>query len=530
MAKKHMVYSKIKELQEAGFSQRNIANQLGISRSTVKRYLTKDPEEFSTWLASTEHRKQKLDIHKERILNWLRQYPDISTSQIHDWLEERKIFDIAESTLRRYVKGLRDEYQIPKVAGIPRQYEAIPDPPLGEQAQIDFGQSWVTTAIGSKIKLYVVAFVLSHSRYKYMEWWDHPYTTEMVIQAHENAFNFFEGKPKTIVYDQDRVLFVDENYGDILFTKAFEAYRQTQKFHVHACRGADPESKGRIENVIGFIKNNFAKHRIFTDLDHWNEQGQAWLRRKGNGKVHHTTKKIPAEVFQIEQKYLLPSISYSKSAASVSDDRITLRYVRKDNTVNYKTNRYSVPLGTYFQLTQVAVTVNDEDKLRILDPTTKEVLAEHDYCRQKGKLIQNRSHCRDRNKSINQIKEQLAKQFNHPDKAAEYFDAIHGKYPRYARDQLDLIEALFEKYPSKILDFTIEQCLEKNIISATGFRDFAKQSHRRIQINEAVKQIEEYALPPLSESVAQRLAGVQPEVRELTLYTDLLGGKSYHEQ
>lgn len=142
-----MTYSKIRELKADGFSQRKIAQRLGVSRSTVRRYLAKDSKAFSTWLAATKTRTQKLDGHKERILNWLRQYPNLSAAQIHDWLEERGFTNIAESTLRRYVKELRIDYQIPKESH-PREYEAIPDPPMGEQAQIDFGETWVPTPDG----------------------------------------------------------------------------------------------------------------------------------------------------------------------------------------------------------------------------------------------------------------------------------------------------------------------------------------------------------------------------------------------
>jgi hypothetical protein len=43
--------------------------------------------------------------------------------------------------------------------------------------------------------------------------------------------------------------------------------------------------------VVGFIKNNFAKHRVFMKLDTWNQQGWEWLHRTGNGRIHNTTKK-----------------------------------------------------------------------------------------------------------------------------------------------------------------------------------------------------------------------------------------------
>ena len=109
-----------------------------------------------------------------------------------------------------------------------------------------------------------------------------------------------------MVYDQDHLILVHENYGDLIFTQEFAVYVKRRNFQVHMCRKADPESKGQIENVVGFVKKNFARHRIYYGLDKLNEECLAWLERRGNGKVHQTTKKIPAQVFLVERKHLLP--------------------------------------------------------------------------------------------------------------------------------------------------------------------------------------------------------------------------------
>ena len=96
------------------------------------------------------------------------------------------------------------------------------------------------------------------------------------------------GIPNELVYDQDNLIVVSENAGDLILTAEFEAYRRHRNLTLHVCRKADPESKEKIENVVGFIKHNFAKHRIFTTIDAWNEQGWNWLRRTANGRVHNT--------------------------------------------------------------------------------------------------------------------------------------------------------------------------------------------------------------------------------------------------
>ena len=60
--------------------------------------------------------------------------------------------------------------------------------------------------------------------------------------------------PKQLVYDQDSVIVVSENNGDIIHTHAFAAFLQETKLDVLVCRKSDPQSKGKIEAVVRFIK------------------------------------------------------------------------------------------------------------------------------------------------------------------------------------------------------------------------------------------------------------------------------------
>ena len=110
-----------------------------------------------------------------------------------------------------------------------------------------------------------------------MEWLDRPFTTKDTIRSHENAFRYFGGMPEEMVYDQDNLIAVDENAGDFILTQDFQAYQQALGFDIYLCRGADPESKGKIERVVGYVKSNFAKNRVYDGLDDWNEKSRAWL-------------------------------------------------------------------------------------------------------------------------------------------------------------------------------------------------------------------------------------------------------------
>ncbi|GGK16510.1 hypothetical protein GCM10010965_06980 [Caldalkalibacillus thermarum] len=172
-----------------------------------------------------------------------------------------------------------------------RQYEAALDPPMGQQMQVDFGQATVRNTFHQPQKLWFMAYVLSHSRYKFMYWLDRPLTTADVIQVHEQAFAFYGGLPQEIVYDQDHLILVSENGEDLIYTKEFANYLAYRSFKVYMCKKGDPESKGKVENVVGYVKKNFARHRTYYNLAQWREDCLAWFERTGNGKVHQTTKK-----------------------------------------------------------------------------------------------------------------------------------------------------------------------------------------------------------------------------------------------
>ena len=56
---------------------------------------------------------------------------------------------------------------------------------------------------------------------------------------------------------------VSENRGDIIYTKDFKQFIEEMDLNMYVCRKSDPESKGKIENLIKFIKRNFLRIRDF---------------------------------------------------------------------------------------------------------------------------------------------------------------------------------------------------------------------------------------------------------------------------
>lgn len=184
-----------------------------------------DPDSFEKTIMN-RRRQRDLSLYEGVILDWLRQYPGMTASQVLDWLKEHYSVAVSERTTRRFVEQLRKQHDLPKNTAKVRHYLAMEDPPMGRQMQVDLGVVHVKDARTiSYRKLYCVACVLSHSRYKWGEWFTGPLTSSQLVAALEECFEYLGGMPAELVFDQDRLIAVDENYGDIIYTKEFEQFR-----------------------------------------------------------------------------------------------------------------------------------------------------------------------------------------------------------------------------------------------------------------------------------------------------------------
>ena len=513
-----MKYAEIQMLKNKGFKKARVAKMLSINRETVKKYWDKPPDVYEE--ERVEHRARKPDVYKELIIEWLKEYPDMTASQLYDWCKERsplETLDFQKRSFQNYVNSIRKEYGIKKTEKA-RQYEASDEREPGAQGQVDMGEIYVPTQNGRNKKIYCFAMVLSHSRYKYVLWQEKPFTTDTFIRAHIKAFEFFGGRPHEIVYDQDTVLAVSENHGDIIYTAGFLNYLNEVKFSVYLCRGSDPESKGPIENVVKFAKHGFAEHRTFTDIESFNEDCIAWLRRTANHDIHGTTRQRPDEVFALEKEYLVPVSEYN----FIATDKDIIDYpVRKDNIVLYQGNRYRVPVGTYHQGVRVYMIVNEEtDELSVTDTITGEVYATHPLCHEKGKLIgrSERSE-RDKSKTVTEQEEALKELFDNDELVGPFLEHIHQEKPRYYRDQLGVIKKLFEEWNREDILNGLKYCSEKELYSANELKSsIIYLTQEKIDKVKAKKK-DSTALP-------DKYRGDKPDIRSLSAYENAMNERS----
>jgi len=511
------MYLDIQNLKEMHFNVSQISRRLDLSRTTVYRYLDMDSDEMEQVLESRKSRSKKLDKNWDLIKSWLIKYPDMTSAQVLDWLQERKIDGgVSEGTVRNYANRLRKECGIPQIKYI-RQYEAVDELPAGQQMQMDFGQIILHSSTGRNITLYFASFVLAHSRYKYVEWLDRPFTTRDLINVHENAFEYYGGMSKEIVYDQDHLILVSENGGDLVLTHEFATYRQTRRFKIYICRKADPETKGKVENVVKYVKRNFARNRTFHNLEKLNEDCLAWLERTGNGKIHNTTKKIPAVVFVLEKQHLIPV----PHKMNILTTKIITRIIRKDNTIAYQGNRYALPLGSYAPDRSVEIQ-EEENMLVILDSDTNKVIISYPLSNEKGRLLKSSECRREKDKGIEAYLKEVAKLLNESLDAYRFLELVRQSKPRYIRDQLKIIKDNCVDRTWQVNEQSLHFCLKHKLYSATDLVDamkyFTGQNKKGLYEQELSSQIK--PLDELDRSVLK----TQVEIRDIGVYIKELKG------
>jgi transposase len=483
-----IMYHEIQNLRRLGFSCAKIARHLVMDARTVGKYQSMSDEEYERFLLKSAHRKRILSAYEIFIKNKLTEYPDTSAAQIHDWLKEsyQDFPEVPPRTVYNFVMFVRQKHNIPFVP-LTREYFPIQELPYGEQAQVDFGEYNMRLANGQRKKVKFFAMVLSRSRMKFVWFLNRPFKATDVAQAHENAFRFFGGIPRTIVYDQDRTMVVDENLGNIILTATFKQYTKSRSFKLHFCRKADPESKGKVENVVQYVKKNFLYNRPYSDLKSLNEQCIGWLDRTANHLSHNYTKKVPKSEFIIEKPYLNHYIPMT-----VENKELKTYSLRKDNTINYRSNFYTLPMGTYTKA-GVQVIVKENNGSIDIFSMNNELICTHKRSLLTGRIIANTNHKRDKSKSLNEMMEKASSYFSMQALAMSYFLEFKKKLPRYTRDNLQVILESLISIDKQTADKTLDFCLENKIYNGHQWKEVMQ-----VFILELPTPIPEYELKPLN--------------------------------
>jgi len=516
---KFIMWYKVKELHEKGLNKSQISKQVGIDRGSVRKYLLMNEEEFHKWIQNNKHLPHKLSPYLKFVKSELTQFPFLSAAQIEDRLKENftDLPDIHSKTVYNFVHKIREQYGIEKPAKEDfRQCEKLQELPYGVQAQVDFGEFLMQTNQEKRTKIYFFCIVLSSSRYKFVYFQNQPFTAATAVYAHQLAFEYFEGNPKEILYDQDKVFIHDENLGDYLLTHDFKAFCSTQSFTPVFCRKSDPQSKGKIENVVKYVKYNFLRGRIFSNIENLNTLVLEWLKRTGNGKKHSTTHKIPLQEFDLEKTYLLP-LKNKPLQPSILRQQYN---VRKDNTVVYKSNFYTLPLGTYQGNETKIYLEQKDDKLNFYNQG-KELIATHQISVNKGELVRNTDHSRNKSNTCEQTCKEVLDLFGNTEKSRIYIDLLRADKPRHFHDNLRAIKNKLVEVKKEIVEKTLEICLENKIFNGNTFCEIIDKQIKQ-QENETKFKIFNPPASEIKKSDNRHIININPQTSDINTYENIL--------
>ncbi|MGC8630765.1 MAG: IS21 family transposase, partial [Thermoplasmata archaeon] len=155
--------------------------------------------------------------------------------------------------------------QIRKSRSIQAVYRFETDP--GEQAQVDFGFFGYIDEDGKTKRVYAFSMILGYSRKRYVEFTTN-ISTANLIKMHLNAFQYFGGYTDTILYDNMKQIVIDRkiNAPESTFNKEFLDFAEYYSIVIRLCWPYRPQTKGKIENTIKYVRNNFFKGREFTSI------------------------------------------------------------------------------------------------------------------------------------------------------------------------------------------------------------------------------------------------------------------------
>jgi len=347
----------IQNLHAAGWSQRQIARELGVDRGTVARYLRSSPpdpkpaipppgsdgsntatfsplpapaiatvagSEFSDCTADSKPatvfagisgplgseaenpsppvaaskpgrgRPSDCEPYRERILAGLAQ--QLSGQRIWQDLRSEWGFTGSYDSVKRFVRNLGAARPLPF-----RRMECGP----GQEAQVDFGVGApVITPEGKRRTTFVFRIVLSHSRKAYSEA-TFTQTTEDFFRCLENAFVHFGGVPQTLVIDNLKAAVAHPDWFDPVLTPKVQAFCQHYGTVILPTKPYMPRHKGKVESGVKYVKNNALKARKFNSLEGENRFLADWERTVADTRIHGTTKQQVQKLFAIGGQSLL---------------------------------------------------------------------------------------------------------------------------------------------------------------------------------------------------------------------------------
>jgi transposase len=218
--------------------------------------------------------------------------------------------------------------------------------------------------------LHVFCAVLAWSRVRFVRFADNeraPTTLALLAEC----FETLGGVPKTVLADRMGCLKAGVVADLVVPTADYVRFATHYGFRPDFCQANDPESKGIVESLVGYVKRDLIipEQPSVSELAGANTAAAMWCEEV-NSVEHSEICAVPAVRLEQERPLLgvLPSLRYEIGAKPIS------RKVDKLSCVRLGSARYSVP--NRLISTTVLITVA-QGRVQMLEPFTGEIVAEH---------------------------------------------------------------------------------------------------------------------------------------------------------
>lgn len=280
-------------------------------------------------------------------------------------------FEGSLSTVKRYIRAHKHLVPAKRQLVVPqgnrgRRFTTEP----GEAYQMDWGFTKVLDYDGTEYTAACFAMVCHHCGQRYVEFFPNAKQENLFIGM-IHAFCYM-GIPKYVLTDNMKSVILHRDFeGNPVWQKDYEAFMKTVGFKTKLCKPRHPFTKGKVERLVRFVKENFLVGRAFWNITDLNRAALDWCNQQNN-TYHKSTASVPQEVHytscasQIHPLEMDPALLFYLSPE---------RKISFDGFVNYEGRRFGVPFS--YRGTTARI-MRKDDVIYIYSSDLKQQLTTHD--------------------------------------------------------------------------------------------------------------------------------------------------------
>lgn len=428
----------VKTLSEQGYSQRAISRKLGINRKTVKRYLDQISDTSTVSVPKIEKEK-KLDKYYEDIKQWYQM--DLTGVLIQEKLLKEKTVKISYASVSRYLK----QFKTPEV------YVPLLAKPA-EEAQVDFGYLGKFIKDGKTVKVWCFSMVLSYSRYSY-NCLVTDQSVDSFIRCHIKSFEYFGAVPQTTKIDNLKAGVITPNFYEPTIQQQYAQFLEHYNSAPITARVRRGQDKGKVEAGVKYVKLNFLKRVEHKDFYRLENELLDWTTNIANQRLHGTTNKIPAQVFEETEKNAMTELPKTPFEIFKIEHRKVNNYAH----ISFKNNFYSVPFN---YIGQTLIVKSNDNILKIFKDVQE--IALHQICKNQGEFITKEQHLPpEKQRKTEQTYRQKVAEIGQ--NTVLFLEKAKKDKPRIWTQTIRGILSLRKNYDNNIIDLACKRAIEYGV-------------------------------------------------------------------